>query len=66
MLYYMCQKSNRLPTRAQLEHAIRRNFGGLETEELNPFKEFEDLINITKDQDLSDVPIEHEVSKPIM
>ncbi len=57
MLYYMCQKSNRLPTWAQLEHAIRRNFGGLETKKLNPFNEFEELIHINREQDLTDVPI---------
>ena len=58
MLYSMCQKSQRLPTWRQLEHAIKRNFGGLETEKLNPFKEFERLITIDREQDLSNVPVE--------
>ena len=40
MLYAMCQKSKDKPTWPQLEHAIKRNFGGLETEKLNPFNEF--------------------------
>ena len=58
MLYYMCQKSNHLPTWPQIEHAIKRNFGGLETKDLNPFREFEKLIPINQDLHLSDVPKE--------
>lgn len=54
----MCQKSNRLPTWPQLEHAIKRNFGGLKTKKLDPFKEFEQLIHINRNPDLSDVPAE--------
>ena len=54
----MCQKSNRLPTWPQLEHAIKRNFGGLETKELDPFNEFQQLIHINRNPDLSDVPPE--------
>ena len=49
MLYYMCDKSGRSPTWPQLEHAIKRNFGGMESEECNPFEEFEKLININRD-----------------
>lgn len=30
MLYWMCAKGNRPPTGPQLQHAIKRNFGGLE------------------------------------
>ena len=30
MLYWMCDKSYRPPTGPQLQHAIKRNFGGLE------------------------------------
>ena len=41
MLYWMCHKSNRPPTELQLEHAIRRNFGGLEQEDLDPLEIFE-------------------------
>ncbi len=44
MLYYMCNKSECHPTWPQLEHAIKRNFGGMESDECNPFKEFEKLI----------------------
>ena len=36
----MCHKSNRPPTELQLEHAIRRNFGGLEQKDLNPLMIF--------------------------
>lgn len=48
MLYYMCEKSERPLTWPQLEHAIRRNFGGLESRDLNPFREFEKIINMDK------------------
>ena len=56
MLYYMCDKSGRRPTSRQLEHAIRRNFGGLESDDWSPFQEFEDLIPM--DQEIPDVPEE--------
>ncbi len=49
MLYYMCDKSGLHPTWPQLEHAIKRNFGGMESEECNPFEEFEKLITINRD-----------------
>ena len=67
MLYYMCQKSNRLPTRLQLKHAIKRNFGGLETKDLSPYNEFKKRIAIlqkkskkkeSKKQLEDDVPFE--------
>ena len=44
MLYYMCEKSKIQPTSQQLEHAIRRNFGGLEYKDWSPFEEFERLV----------------------
>jgi hypothetical protein len=49
MLYYMCEKSKRPLTWPQLEHAIRRNFGGLESKNFNPFQEFEKVINMNRD-----------------
>ena len=56
MLYYMCKKSKNKPTWKQLEHAIRRNFGGLESKEWSPFKEFERLISISHEPpDHSDI-----------
>ena len=56
MLYYMCKKSGLPPTWPQLEHAIRRNFGGLESEEWDPFMEFEKQIFM--DKNLPEVPLE--------
>lgn len=53
MLYYMCEKSGLPPTGPQLEHAIRRNFGGLESKEWSPFQEFARLIPI--DQEIPNV-----------
>ena len=44
MLYSMCKKSGLPPTWPQLEHAIKRNFGGLESDKLNPFEEFKKEI----------------------
>ena len=44
MLYEMCKQSNRHPTWHQFEHAIRRNFGGFESLELNPFEIFEKCL----------------------
>ena len=40
MLYWMCHKSEQRPTALQLEHAIRRNFGGLEQSDLKPLEIF--------------------------
>ena len=56
MLYYMCKESGLPPTWPQLEHAIKRNFGGLESDEWNPFAEFKREINV--DEKLPDVPQE--------
>ncbi len=57
MLYSMCQESNDMPTLPQLEHAIKRNFGGLEKEHLNPFEEFKKVIPKYRKFNLADVPI---------
>lgn len=59
MLYWMCEKSGYPPTWPQLEHAIRRNFGGLESKELNPIKIFKDKLPGRRDPpDLSSIPEE--------
>lgn len=31
MMYWLCKESHQRPNRQQLEHVIRRNFGGSET-----------------------------------
>ena len=50
MLYYMREKSKKHPLNwQQLEHAIKRNFGGLESEELNPFKVFLQHITMSRE-----------------
>lgn len=47
MLYWMCKKSGGLPlTRLQMEHAILRNFGGLKSEDWDPFQEFKKRLNL--------------------
>ena len=54
MLYWMCEKSNRRPTGPQLQHAIKRNFGGLE--DFNTYEIFKNhLPNIEKVPELSSV-----------
>ena len=56
MLYWMCHKSNRPPTELQLEHAIRRNFGGLEQKGLNPLEIFKEHLPSTgKPADIMDM-----------
>ena len=45
MLYWMCNNASGQPlTGRQLEHAIKRNFGGMESEKLNPWEEFQKQI----------------------
>ena len=48
----MCKKSGGLPlTWPQMKHAILRNFGGLKSNELNPFEEFGlQLNNMAKEE----------------
>ena len=50
----MCEKSNRPPTGPQLQHAIKRNFGGLE--DFNTYEIFKNkLPNIEQQPELSAV-----------
>jgi len=58
MLYWMCEKSGLAPTWPQLEHAICRNFGGMESDELNPLEEFKQRIHIRGVPDLQSIPQE--------
>ena len=46
MLYWMCERSGGLSLSAtQLEHAIKRNFGGLESITFSPVKIFKTVID---------------------
>ena len=59
MMYWMCDKSGSPPTWPQFEHAIRRNFGGLDGTELDPLEEFrKNLPSNHEPLDLTDVPPE--------
>lgn len=50
MLYWMCKNSRGLSlTWPQMEHAIMRNFGGLKSDELNPFEEFCKHLNMPRE-----------------
>ena len=52
MLYWMCEKSELPPTGPQLQHAIKRNFGGLE--DFDTYEIFKDsLKNIENKPDLT-------------
>ena len=56
MMYWMCNQSGHPPTWPQIEHAIRRNFGGLDGTELDPIEEFrKNLPSCTEPLDLTDV-----------
>ena len=63
MLYWMCSNSNCHPlSGCQLEHAIRRNFGGLESDNFNPLEVFQKAFgNILEYKEVL-VPIHGEVS----
>ena len=56
MLYWMCEKSNLPPTGPQLKHAICRNFGGMESDELDTLEEFQRYIPSRGPPDLKSIP----------
>ena len=56
MLYWMCEKSNLPPTGPQLKHAICRNFGGMESDELDTLEEFQRYIPSRDPPDLKSIP----------
>ena len=56
MLYWMCEKSGLPPTGPQLQHAICRNFGGMESDELNTLEEFQRYIPSMVSPDLQSIP----------
>ena len=57
MLYSMCQESGDIPTLAQLDHAIKRNFDGFETDNFSPFEEFKSEIPRYRKINLKDIPV---------
>ena len=65
MLYWMCKKSRGMSlTWPQMEHAIKRNFGGLESKEVDPFEEFRSRLNMAEEEpsrddyeDIEEVPV---------
>ena len=60
MLYWLCEKSKipGPPTWSQLEHAIRRNFGGLDDQDFDALEEFRKRIPNREDPDLTHIPPE--------
>jgi len=57
MLYWMVEKTNQPLTMKQLEHAVMRNFGGLEDEEVDAVAIFKQHINITEEEEVNDDPL---------
>ena len=55
MLYWMCKKSDRPLTGLQLQHAIKRNFGGLDVDEIDTYGIFEEYLGtLEQELDLTD------------
>ena len=51
MLYWMCKKSRgRSLTWPQMKHAIMRNFGGLKSDEVDPFQVFCKELNMAEEE----------------
>ncbi len=50
MLYNMCQKSSGKLTWQQMEHAIKRNFGGFTSDDWNLFDEFDKRIVMDREK----------------
>ena len=54
MLYWMCKKSGMQLTGPQLQHAIKRNFGGLDLEDIDTYSIFKShLKDLEHEPDLS-------------
>ena len=54
MLYWMCEKSKLPPTGPQLQHAIKRNFGGFE--DFDTYEIFKQHIsNLDDEPDMTNV-----------
>ena len=47
MLYWMINKTNQPLTIKQLEHAVKRNFGGLDNNDVDAVNIFKENIHIT-------------------
>ena len=60
----MCEKSGLPPTGPQLEHAICRNFGGMESDELDTLEEFKRYIPSRDPPDLQSIPEEVQMYLP--
>ena len=60
MLYWMCKKTDMPLTGPQMEHAIRRNFGGLEDSSLDPVEIFRTKLKgkLNDNPDMSSIAIE--------
>ena len=54
MLYWMCKEAELRLTWHQVEHAVRRNFGGLE--QFDPLKVFRSKVIMPRTIDLSHIP----------
>ena len=57
MLYWMVKNTNQPLTMKQLEHAVKRNFGGLKDEEVDAVAIFKEHIIIAEVEDDIDDPV---------
>ena len=65
MLYWMCERSGGLPLSGpQLEHAIKRNFGGLESDNFSPEEIFKTAIDFSDKRHWPDFSAISEVVRP--
>ena len=54
MLYWMCEKSKKPPTGLQLQHAIKRNFGGFENfDTYEIFEQQTGILNLNDQPDMT-------------
>ena len=59
MLYWMCKESRGQPlTWPQMKHAIMRNFGGLKSDEVDPFETFCEQLDMA-DEELNPEDYKH-------
>ena len=63
MLYWMCKKSNMPLSGPQLQHAVKRNFGGLDIDEIDTYKIFKHYLkHLDHEPDLSTITDEVSLS----
>ena len=66
MLYWMIKKTNKSLTMKQLEHAVKRNFGGLDNNEVDALQIFKKRIHIPHvNRDLKEATVSGSIAKSL-